>query len=815
MTKRYLLSALFLFAFICHGTIILAQQGTIKGQVSGLADDDLPIVNLLRAADSGLVKTSICEAGGRFEFSLLKDDRYFISIMHLGYQLYTSGAIDIADGNRDVQVPAITLLRSANELQEVEVAARLPFVQRKIDRVVVNPDAQIANAGKTALEVLEKAPGVMVDMKGAISLKGKQGVMVFVDNKPTYMGADDLANYLRSLPANQVASIELMTTPPAGYDAAGNAGIINLKLKKNTEIGMSGGINLSYGQGKYMRTNNGFNVNYRVNKINLFANGSLSQNNSFQDLTIERYYYMQDGAYSSGFIQNNYIKQQHSGKNARVGFDYYMSTASTFGMVFSGSVNNSDVPSNNNADISDAQHQTVSLVNALTTSERVWKNGSANANYALKIDDKGKELSVNADYIAYSGTQHQTLVNTTYTPEKQFVGQTVLNSSLPSDITIKSIKVDYANPFANGSKLDAGVKSSLVTTENIASFYDVVNDTQTPNYDFSNQFNYRENINAGYLNYSRDWKRFSIQMGLRLEHTNLTGDQLGNVKIKDSTFNREYTSLFPTLYLAYRLDSAQVHQFGFSFGRRINRPSYEDLNPFTYPMDRYTYYAGNPFLQPTYSYNFELSHTYKNMLTTTFEYSLTENLISETNEQRANIYYSRPGNFGQQAIYGFTVNGNFQLAKWWTLMIYSEAKNVSYNTTIYGQLLKDSRWYWWVGPTSQFAITKTLSAEISGSYQTRILSGQFLTISVWQMSGGFSLQLFKGKGSVRVNLSDMFYTNQPGGDIRNIANSKANWLSYLDTRVGTVSFSYRFNKGKSLAARKSGASDTEKERVRM
>jgi iron complex outermembrane receptor protein len=815
LNNKCLLSIFILLAFICQGNILYAQQGSIKGQVSGLSDDDLPVVNLLRAADSSLVKTNICEPGGKFDFNSLKDDTYFISIMHLGYQLYTTSIITLAEGNREVQTPVISLQRSITELKEVEVAAKLPFVQRKIDRVVVNPDALIGNAGKTALEVMEKAPGVTVDLNGNISLKGKQGVVVFIDNKPTYMGADDLANYLRSLPASQVSSIELMTTPPAGYDAAGNAGIINIKLKKNTEIGMSGGINLSYGQGRYYRTNNSFNINYRVNKINLFASGGISQNNSYQDLTINRYYYTPDGVYNSGFTQNNYIKQQHGGKNARIGFDHYMSKASTFGIVFSGAMNPSNVPSTNNAEVSDAQHQTVSLVNALTTSERVWKSGSANANYALKVDDKGKELSANADYIAYSGTHNQQLVNTTYTPEKVFVAQTTLNSNLPADITIKSIKVDYANPFTNGSKIDVGLKSSLVNTENTASFFDVVNGVETPNYTFSNQFNYKENINAGYLNYSRDWTKFSIQMGLRVENTNLTGDQLGNVLVKDSVFTRQYTSLFPTLYLAYRLDSAQVHQFGFSFGRRINRPSYEDLNPFTYPMDRYTYYAGNPFLQPTYSYNFELSHTYKNQITTTFEYSLTKNLISETNEQRANIYYSRPGNFGQQTIYGFTINGNIQLAKWWTFMIYSEAKNVSYNTTIYGQPLKDSKWYWWVGPTNQFAITKKLTAELAGTYQTRILSGQFLIISVWQMSCGLSQQLFKGKGSVRLNLSDMFYTNQPGGDIRNIANSKANWLSYLDTRVATISFSYRFNKGKSLAARKSGASDTEKERVKM
>jgi hypothetical protein len=190
------------------------------------------------------------------------------------------------------------------------------------------------------------------------------------------------------------------------------------------------------------------------------------------------------------------------------------------------------------------------------------------------------------------------------------------------------------------------------------------------------------------------------------------------------------------------------------------------------------------------------------------------NLIQETNEQRGTIYYSRPGNFGRQTVYGVDVNANLQLTKWWMLQLYTELKNIGFKSLIYGQVLDDNRFYWFIGPTNQFTITKNISAELAGSYQTRILIAQFLTIPVWQMRARLSQKIMKGKGSLKLNVSDLFYTNQPGGDIRNIANSKANWLSYLDSRVITLSFSYRFNKGKSLNARKSGGSDDEKVRVR-
>ncbi|MEO7046719.1 MAG: outer membrane beta-barrel family protein, partial [Ferruginibacter sp.] len=462
----------------------------------------------------------------------------------------------------------------------------------------------------------------------------------------------------------------------------------------------------------------------------------------------------------------------------------------------------------------DNNNTTLALIEASNPSDKTWTNGSVNLNYNYKIGKTGSELTANFDYIQYSSKHTQNLVNTTFDGIHVFQSKTTLQSSLPASINIKTAKIDYAHLLKAGGKWEAGIKTSFVNTDNTADFFDVINNVSNPNYQFSNRFKYKENINALYTNYSKDWIKFSLQAGLRAENTNSTGNQLGNVQISDSNFTRNYFSLFPTFHLAYHLDTTSTHVLGFSFGRRIERPNYQDMNPFTYPLDRFTFYGGNPFLQPTYSYNFELSHTYKNYLTTTLEYSIVENLIQETNEQRNNIFYSRPGNFGKQVIYGINVNFEFQFAKWWKLQLYTEFKNLGYKSIIYDQLLVENRFYWYIGPSNQFRITKTLNAELSASYQTRVLLAQFLTIPVWQMTAGLSQKVLQGEGTIKLKFSDMFYTNQPGGDIRNIANSQANWLSYLDSRVVTLGFSYRFNKGKSLAARLSGGSDTEKGRVK-
>lgn len=814
MIQRYPFAyagALCLFLF-SHA--LLAQNVKITGviQASGQKPLEGAVVSLLRAKDSTFVKAAVSEANGQFELLNIKSETYLLMVSNLGFQKYLSTPFEV--NKVDVALPAVTLKEENKTLAEVKVTGKKPFVETKIDRTVVNVDALIGNAGSNALEVLEKSPGIAVDQNGGIRLKGKSGVVVFVDDKPTYLSADDLANYLKSLPAGSVETIEIMPNPPAKYDAAGNAGVINIRMKRNVLKGFNGGISLSYGQGVYKRTNNSLNFNYRINKFNFFTNASVNQNNSYQDLTIWRRYYNSAGTYTSAFTQNSYIQRNFGGNNLKVGFDYYASKKATFGIVLNGFYNPSLVNVTNKAKVLNASNEVTSLVEAISPTNKVWTNGSINLNYTYKFDSTGKELSTNVDYIHYQSKSDQTLTNTLLDPQNTFVSQSVLLSSLPTTIDISTAKMDYVNPLSSGGKFETGLKTSLIGTGNIADFFDLLDGKPSPNYEFTNNFNYNENINAGYLNYSRDFKRLSVQAGLRFENTNIKGHQLGNKQTKDSTFTRNYNNLFPTFYLQYRMDTTATHQLGFSFGRRIDRPNYQDMNPFSYPLDRFTYYGGNPFLQPTFSYNFELSHTFKNRITTTLQYSVAKNVISETNEQRGTIYYSRPGNFGQRISYGISMNGSFQPVKWWTLNLYTEYISNGFKATLYGQKLDESRFYWAVIPTNQFQINSSWSAELAGSYQTKFLLGQLLIYPIGSVRAGLAKKVWKNQGTIKLNVSDIFYTNQIKGDIRNIANASANWFSYLDSRVVTLSLSYRFNKGKTLNVRQTGGSDSEKSRVK-
>ena len=809
--------ALIVLLFTMNQTIYAQDKyGRLMGSVINTNKEPIVGVTIIlsKVKDNVLIKALLTDANGRFEFENVKFDTCKLSITFVGMGNYTSEFIVLNEQSPNVNLPPIVLSENANALAAVEVTANKLFVVQKIDRVVVNPDALIGNAGTTSLEVLEKSPGVTVDINGNVSLKGKPGVVVFIDDKPTYLAAADLANYLRSIPSSSIETIEIMTNPPAKYDAEGNAGVINIKLKKNIAKGFNGGVNLAYGQGFYLRTNNSFNFNYRIDKFNFFSNVSANQNNSYQDLTIERRYFTPTGQPNSTFVQNSLLRPKGGSVNLKLGFDFYANSMTTWGVVLSGFRNKTTRTIDNNATISDGRNELVNLVEAHTPFETDLRNGSINVNFTHKMDNKGKEISANLDYIGYKSSMEQTVINTTYQPNRTFIAQSILNSSLPSDIFIKSAKIDFSTPFRSGAKFEAGVKSSIVNTNNIADFFDVVGSNRTPNNEFSNNFKYDENINAAYVNFSQDLKKISIQLGLRYENTNIKGNQLGNQVVKDSAFTRVYSNLFPTFYFQYRVDTSNKHVLGLSIGRRIDRPNYKDMNPFTYPLDRFTYYGGNPFLQPTFSYNVQLSHTYNNFLTTSLEYSIAIDVISETNEQRGNIFFSRPGNFARQIAYGVSVNGAYPVTKWWTIQLYSAYMNNTFKSQIYTETLDESRWYWVVMPTNQFVINKLWSAELAGSYQTKVLAGQFLVYPIGAIRAGISRKIMKEKGSLKLNVSDVFYTNQIKGDIRNIANSSANWFSFLDSRVATVSFSYRFSKGQNLKVRQSGGSESEQKRVK-
>ncbi len=619
------------------------------------------------------------------------------------------------------------------------------------------------------MDVLEKSPGVLVDQNGAISLMGKNNVKIFIDDKPTYLSGADLESYLRSLSSSTIDQVELMTNPPAKYDAAGNGGVINIRLKRNKAKGFNGSINLGYSQGNYGRTNNSINFNYRNNKVNVFGNLSYTTGNNFSNLDINRHFENPDGSISSNFLQNSFARRTAQVYNTKVGVDYYASDKTTWGLGFTGLFNSSHDNRQVTSKFLDAGNELDSIIIAHNKEHSTFKNGGINLNFRHQYDKNGHELTADLDYLNYSTGASQSFNNLSYLPEGTLTNNDFLTGNLPADINIYAAKTDYTHPLKNGLKLSGGLKTSYIKTDNIANYFYTVNNTTTPDYDKTNHFIYKENINAAYINASRDFKRFSFQAGLRFENTVSDGHQLGNVQKPDSVFKRNYSSLFPTLYLQYKLDTAGKQQLSLNYGRRIDRPYYEDLNPFQSPIDKFTYYVGNPFLKPSYTQDITLTHTYKN-ITTELSYSKTKDNVNETIEIVDGIYYSRPGNIGSTVNKTISVDASFDLNKWLNFHLFTYATNIHTVSNFYTGTLNTQGTYYFIRPIFQFKLGSDWTAQLDGGYQSKITSAQFVIGRKGKVNSALSKKLSPST-TVKLVVNDLFHTFVNSGDINNLANT--------------------------------------------
>ncbi|WP_296148395.1 outer membrane beta-barrel protein [uncultured Flavobacterium sp.] len=809
-------TSLVVFFLLCSATLFAQTSGKISGKIKD--SNQLPIeaavVSLLLAADNSLVKTQFSDADGSFEFADLKQNNYKITIEYLGFKKYQSESIYLL--KEAVVLPEIQLQNSeASTLNEVAIEKKKAFVERKIDRTVVNVDAMISNAGTDAMEVLEKSPGIIVEENGTIKIKGKSGVMVFIDDKPTYLSGADLEVYLKSLPASTLDQIEIMTNPPAQYDAAGSAGVINIKTKKSKSKGFNGSLTSRISQGKRMHVRNGLNLNYTDNKVRVFGNINRADQKFVNDLDIFRRYKNEDGSTKTLFDQNTIMEEKVETTNAKIGMDYYASEKTTFGINFTGLVKSGRETKDGKSILKNAFGALDSTIVADNRERNKFKNGGVNLNFRHDFDSLGRKITMDADFLRYENDIAQSFKNYIFQPDNSLSEQDELIGNLPSNINIYTFKTDYVHPFKKGGKLEAGYKISYSKTDNIADYANVIDAVSIPNYDSSNHFKYDETINALYLNYSREFKRFGIQTGLRLENTISEGNQLGNILKPASKFKRDYTNLFPTVYLSYKLDSIANNQLVLSYGKRINRPYFQDLNPFLSPLDKFTYYSGNPYLNPSFSHNLEFTYNYKTLFSTTLSYAKTKDEINETIEISDGIYYSRPGNIGKSQIWSLNINSDIPITDWLSANIYSEVTNTNYKSQLYTERLDVSGTFWFISALNRLKFANGWSAEFGGRYMTDMESAQFTAGARGAVNLAAQKKILSGKGSLKLAFNDIFYTNINTGTINNLRLTDANYRNKGDIRFIALTFTYGF--GKSFESKKTHdetGSESEQNRVK-
>jgi iron complex outermembrane recepter protein len=813
---RNLLTLLTAILALSFTTQAQKSSGRVAGQVidGNTKTIEAATITLLKAKDSSVAKISAANKDGNFIFENVAEGKYLVSISAVGHTKGFSEIFEITPSNSNVTLKTIELIPLAKNLTGVTVAAKKPLIEQKIDRTIVNVEASITNVGTSALEVLEKSPGVSVDKDGNISLKGKQGVQVYIDGRPSYLSGADLAIYLRNLSSNQLDQIEIMTNPPAKYDAAGNAGIINIKTKKTKQFGYSGSISSTWAQGRYPKVNESFTFNYRKNKLNLFTTLGYNYRKNWQDLDIQRKFIEHSTKeIKSHFDQESRIKEEGQSYNAKVGFDYFANKKTTFGAVFTGYYNPGLFSNQSDVLIYDANYFLLSNTLAKTSNDREWKNFSTNVNFRHLLDTAGQEITADIDYLTYRTTNSQYLVNAYYDPNGVPTDKAdTLLGSLPQNINIYSAKVDYTLPLKKGAKFEAGVKTSYVETDNNA-IYDSINYGMRVRDDGrSNHFIYKENVNAAYVNYSRSLsKKWFGQFGLRLENTNATGDQVTT----GQKFDRHYTQLFPTAFIQYK--PSDKNSFVLNYGRRIQRPNYQDLNPFILFLDKYTFEQGNPNLQPQFAHNIELTHSYKGILNTTLNYTKTNNIINEVLEQNTdrNETYVKKDNIAKQRQYGISVSASGTIKKLWTPNLWANLYNNQFEGIINGDYVKTGATTLQANLQNQFKLGKTLSAELSGYFNSGGVQGVFRVKSFGMINMGISQQVFKGKGTFRLTGRDVFRTQKIKGEIK-YGSIDAAFQQRRDSRQVALGFTYRFAKGKvgNTPKRKTGGASDESNRVK-
>ena len=815
---RYLATLLFLACF-AYSIPSFAQQiaGRIVGTITAESQKTIEAatITLLNYKDSSVVKMGVSDQSGTFELENIAEGKYLVHVSAVGYQTNYTPA-EITAGTFNVILKTIQLKPEAQSMAGVVVTAKRPPIEVKAGKTVVNVDASPTNTGLNVLEILEKSPGVAVDNEDNISLKGKSGVLILIDGKQTYLSGAQLASFLKSIQANSLDQIEIMTNPPAKYDASGNAGVINIKTKKGTVKGMNGNISLTYNQGFYPKMFAGANFNYRNQKINIFGSYDGGQWEGLGLLNIDRRFY-KSSLFNGSSDQSTSRHNKSNWNNLKLGLDYNFTKKDVAGIVVRGSINPWKNWQSGYSNLRDAEGNVNTTFLSEAYNANRQRNINTNFNYKHTFDSTGREISVDLDNGYYKNTGTNFLTTNILDPDSRQIGNTILlEGNLPSVIKINTAKVDYVLPLSKTMKLEAGIKTSFVNTDNNVLYQRDTGSGWTIDIQRTNHFIYKENVNAAYAILTTTVKKWEFTGGLRVENTIAKGSQ----ELNDSSFKRSYTNLFPNAGAVYNI--SEKNQLSAAYSRRIRRPDYEDLNPFTFFLDSLTYGQGNPYLQPEFSNRIELAHTYNRFLTTTISYTETNSIITEILKQftEKRTTFQTKENFSQMRQFGLSVSANRQLVKWWNVNIYAGVFNNNYqglyndgskNTPVDITVTSFSS-----NLSNSFTFAGTWAAEISGWFNSNPSEGLIIARPMGAMNLGMSKQLFKMKATIKFGVRDVLRTSNFSGYSRyadvdlNVSNDRRR-----DNRIYNISFSYKFGKNNiAPERRRSGGASEEQSRVR-
>ncbi len=753
------------------------------------------------------IKKTLTDSTGFFHFILNISDTVFVVISHAGFRPYTSGSL----GAGDHGLGTIRLQPETNKLNDVTVTSKQNLIEVDGGSIVFNVAKSISSQGLNAFETLQKAPGVFIDNNNTISLNGKQGAMVLLDGRQTYLSGAALADLLRSLPASSIRSIELISSPSAKYDASGAAGIINIKTTRSTLVGFSGTLTAGVIYGVILKQNTDLSFSYRKKEWNVFGGY-----NHF----IGAYKYL----YGSDRIQKNKVynaftddTDKRKKMSARFGIDYSPDKKNTFGILLSGNfLFGGGITDTRTAIRSETVMNTEQTLEAIND---YYYQGTQryNMNLNYKYEDSlGHILNLDIDFGSFN-KDYKNLQSNIYRDNQNVMLTNSLYRSLNGiDIKLSAYRLDYTTNLGTG-KLEAGAKYSSISTDNDAKFFRVTPAADSVDERRTNTFRFKENIAAGYLNYKISSGKWTYQAGLRVENTASEG--ILNYKesgvAKSSNVKRNFTDVFPSFSVAVK--PSKDHGISLSYSRRIDRPAYQDLNPFIYLLDELSYWQGDPFLLPQLTHRATIQYVYRNSTVVTIAYANTDQFSTKiTDTLDITKIVIVPRNLGIQQNLSLSLTQTFSLKKGW---------DVVFNGTVYQLQNKIAFDKYRNFDLSQVAARMNLqqtiqlpnkfTAEITAFYVTGRLTGaNEMAGGVSQIDLGFQKTVWNNKGIIRLVFADIYKGSQASG-VQQYAGFYLHNYSYYETRQVRLSFTYKFadNAGKGPRARNS-ALENENSRIK-
>ncbi|MEO6630770.1 MAG: outer membrane beta-barrel family protein, partial [Mucilaginibacter sp.] len=561
-------------------------------------------------------------------------------------------------------------------------------------------------------------------------------------------------------------------------------------------------------QGKYTRSNNALNINYKTSHFNVFGNIGYGHDANFSDQTYSRYFS------DRSILQNSFYDYHSNSYSGRAGIDYLISPKTTLGVILTGSTRPKSDQLNYTGNQYNNSMQLDSIGKGKTTGNYLFQNLGVNINLQHKFDDKGQVLSINVDQLNYHSTSNQLSPLDIYLPNGNLASDQQRVFTQPSDVHIYAAKADYTHPLPGNAEFDAGAKSSYVNNDNQSGWFNQIGVNLIPDYNKTDHFKYNENINSAYVNIKKEWKYWTIQSGLRLENTNAKGHQFSNPATPDAAFTKHYTSLFPSFFLLHKLDSMGDNTLLLSYSKRIRRPSYGQLNPFLFYQDQYSYNSGNPGLLPSFTQYVELKYSYKQYFGLTLSYGGGNNGISPVTQDNGDVLITSPLNFVHNRLYGIIPYVSLNPVAWWTVNLNAVILFQSIKGTANGVNLDQRVNTHEIETTNQFKISKTWSAELDGFFPGKQTYAQSSNDAIYNISAGLQKTILSGQGTIRFNANDIFDKLTLHSQTLGINGVTAYNSRQTDSRWVGLSFTYRF--GKAANARKhndSGSAEDEKGRT--